>query len=318
LYDTQREPHFYKKFYSRRALRIFPLYYLCLLLIALTTPFLHLRWHLYHLCYPLYCSNFLNAVVPDGSTFGFPPWIDLGHFWSLAVEEQFYVVWPLLIMFCRTRRRVTQLCLSLIALSLTLRILFVLLYLHQSVLGIVPMGYRLQGLFVSMPAPFFYRMFLYRITFFRLDALAMGGIVAMALRDDRSERWEGMVKWLAIPILVANALTLYTSFHLQTPWTAVIGYTLIAALFGTIVIGAIQWKWLRFLFENQALMSIGQYSYAMYLMHQIVRPGMPRLIHQVEHITHSTPLAGAICSAAWLAVLYPLARLSFSVFERNS
>jgi hypothetical protein len=69
-------------------------------------------------------------------------------------------------MFCRTRRRVTQLCLSLIALSLTLRILFVLLYLHQSVLGIVPMGYRLQGLFASMPAPFFYRMFLYRITFF--------------------------------------------------------------------------------------------------------------------------------------------------------
>jgi peptidoglycan/LPS O-acetylase OafA/YrhL len=67
LYDTQREPHFYKKFYSRRALRIFSLYYLCLLLIVLTTPFLHLHWHLYHLCYPLYCSNFLNAVVPDGA-----------------------------------------------------------------------------------------------------------------------------------------------------------------------------------------------------------------------------------------------------------
>jgi peptidoglycan/LPS O-acetylase OafA/YrhL len=127
----------------------------------------------------------------------------------------------------------------------------------------------------------------------------MGGIVAMALRGDRSERWEGMVKWLAIPILVANALTLYTSFHFQTPWTAVIGYTLIAALFGTIVIGAIQWKWLRSLFENQALMSIGQYSYAMYLMHQIVRPGMPRLItsggtHHTLHAAGWSNLLGGV------------------------
>jgi peptidoglycan/LPS O-acetylase OafA/YrhL len=317
LYDTQRDPHFYKNFYSRRALRIFPLYYLCLLLIMLTTPFLHLRWHLYHLCYPLYCSNFLNAFVTDGSTFGFPPWIDLGHFWSLAVEEQFYVVWPVAILLCRTPSRIIRLCWSLIALSVMLRLLFVLLYLHQPVPGIIPMGHGLQGFFATMPPPFFYRMFLYRITFFRLDALAIGGIVAMMLRGEHTARWSATMKWLAIPILGVNALTLHSSFHLQTVWTAIIGYTLIAALFGTILIGAIQWKWLRSLFENRALMSVGRYSYAMYLMHQIVRPGMPRLIHQVEHITHSTPLAGAICSTAWLIVLYLLARLSFSFFERR-
>jgi peptidoglycan/LPS O-acetylase OafA/YrhL len=317
LYDTQRDPHFYKNFYSRRALRIFPLYYLCLLLIMLTTPFLHLRWHLYHLCYPLYCSNFLNAFVTDGSTFGFPPWIDLGHFWSLAVEEQFYVVWPVAILLCRTPSRIIRLCWSLIALSVMLRLLFVLLYLHQPVPGIIPMGHGLQGFFATMPPLFFYRMFLYRITFFRLDALAIGGIVAMMLRGEHTAQWSATMKWLAIPILGVNALTLRSSFHLQTAWTAIIGYTFIAALFGTILIGAIQWKWLRSLFENRALMSVGRYSYAMYLMHQIVRPGMPRLIHQVEHITHSTPLAGAICSTAWLIVLYLLARLSFSFFERR-
>lgn len=80
-------------FYSRRALRIFPAYYLILIvaLIAATPMRDAIGWHAFYLSnlYPLWHDTF----VPIG-----------GHFWSLAVEEQFYLFWPLVVLLTPTRR----------------------------------------------------------------------------------------------------------------------------------------------------------------------------------------------------------------------
>ncbi|HLO49419.1 MAG TPA: acyltransferase [Kamptonema sp.] len=78
-----------RQFYIRRCLRIFPIYYITLAIgLLLTIP--HLResivWHL------LYLSNVYFCIQNDW--FGF-----LGPFWSLAVEEQFYIFWPWLVIF---------------------------------------------------------------------------------------------------------------------------------------------------------------------------------------------------------------------------
>jgi peptidoglycan/LPS O-acetylase OafA/YrhL len=78
-----------RSFYIRRVMRIFPLYYAVLAVILIggvPAAREHFAWHL------LYLSNFLQAKMNDigGST---------GHFWSLAVEEQFYLVWPWLVLF---------------------------------------------------------------------------------------------------------------------------------------------------------------------------------------------------------------------------
>jgi peptidoglycan/LPS O-acetylase OafA/YrhL len=304
LYDTREDPRYFRNFYGRRAVRIFPLYYLCLLAIFALTPWLHLEWHLYHLAYPLYGSNFLNALLPRVNTFGFEPWIDLGHFWSLAVEEQFYLVWPVLVLLCGTRQRIVRLCVGMTLGSLVLRAAFVALYLHG-----VPLA---AG---AMPAAFFYKTFLYRITFFRLDALALGGVAAMLWRTEEFASWFRYIQWAVVPLLAATAVTLGFSFHLETPLTAVFGYTLLAMLYGALILLTAHGKLMGSVFGVGWLRAIGRYSYAMYLLHQIVRPAMPFLIRRLAPLVGSVAVTAVICSVAWFGCLYLLAKVSFVLFE---
>ena len=92
---------YFKKFYGRRFLRIFPLYYLYLLIIFIVTVIViqydyrvtYMERTQDHLPYALtYIYNFFNA----SSAYDGESWL-IGHLWSLSVEEQFYLFWPLLI-----------------------------------------------------------------------------------------------------------------------------------------------------------------------------------------------------------------------------
>jgi peptidoglycan/LPS O-acetylase OafA/YrhL len=98
LLDTTNSPRFFKTFYARRFLRIFPLYFAYLGVVFL---FLN-RWWLSHFGfnpwahvqawqYLLYVENFKVPTMFND--------LFLGHLWSLAVEEQFYLVWPLVVAF---------------------------------------------------------------------------------------------------------------------------------------------------------------------------------------------------------------------------
>jgi len=82
-----------RRFYMRRLLRIFPLYYSTLAvtyLVGIPAVRTSIQWHL------LYLSNVFFAI--RGEWYG-----EVAHFWSLAVEEQFYCLWPWLIMFASER-----------------------------------------------------------------------------------------------------------------------------------------------------------------------------------------------------------------------
>lgn len=106
----QSRPRILKQFYFRRALRIFPLYYLAIALcVACRIPGIaaNLPWFL------TYTVNYGKAVVPAG-------WYPLHHFWTLAVEEQFYLVWPVFVLFIRARY-LPRLCWILIAVSFSER-----------------------------------------------------------------------------------------------------------------------------------------------------------------------------------------------------
>ena len=169
-----------RTFYIRRALRIFPLYYAVMLALLLTWPILHWHFSWGWLAWPTYVGNFtpfihpyadhsplqqLADFQPTGTFNGSPVKLYLGHFWSLCVEEQFYFVWPWLVFWINSRRKLLWVCAVVVPLTLFLR------------------------LFAAHHAPSWMigNLLLQRCTFFRLDSLLLGGLVALALRGPARE-----------------------------------------------------------------------------------------------------------------------------------
>jgi peptidoglycan/LPS O-acetylase OafA/YrhL len=95
ILEQSRAPHFLRNFYARRALRIWPIYYLTFLALFVLNPLLPHPQSLAGLPYFLTYTQFIQ-----GYWFGtFPPFSHLyRHTWTLAIEEQFYVFWPLLVL----------------------------------------------------------------------------------------------------------------------------------------------------------------------------------------------------------------------------
>src|SRR5262245_11738617 len=121
LFDAKGKQHYFRNFYIRRAVRIFPLYYgvlavAVLLLPLLTTsladafqPAVHAQGWLW-----LYGANVWQAVRGQ--------WClgPLNHFWSLAIEEHFYFLWPAVIYFT-SRRTAMRVCLAAFVASIVSR-----------------------------------------------------------------------------------------------------------------------------------------------------------------------------------------------------
>ena len=104
LVESRGADNYFRVFYARRLLRIFPLYYVSLLVLVLLfrVPGGESLW------YWLYASN-VKATLS-----GWPS-APLSHFWSLAVEEQYYLVWPLAVSLL-SRRALVSLCAGLVVL----------------------------------------------------------------------------------------------------------------------------------------------------------------------------------------------------------
>jgi peptidoglycan/LPS O-acetylase OafA/YrhL len=97
LWETRGNSRYFTAFYARRTLRIFPLYYGCLIVVLVVLPLFgvfrtpEIQPILDNQSYLwFYASNFCPVRLSMG-------WLHLGHFWSLAIEEQFYLFWPLIL-----------------------------------------------------------------------------------------------------------------------------------------------------------------------------------------------------------------------------
>lgn len=251
LLDAKGGSHYFRNFYARRVLRIFPLYYVCiaLVLIASSIPAIAAHFpeqaaeiHRVQPWYWTYTTNWLIAfrgwaAAPMRST----------HLWSLAVEEQFYLIWPALVLLV-DRRTLTRICIGLIIACPLLRI--GLLFIAH-----VPP----RALVVLTPT--------------RIDTLAFGALLAIAARSDGGlARWRRPLKYGAIVCAVALLSTLPFRVRLANEDfdMATIGFTMIAIVasalvaFGaTVPAGTTGHRMLA----NPVLRAFGRYSYALYVFH---------------------------------------------------
>ena len=313
LFDTRNESHRFRNFYLRRTLRIFPLYYGIMLLLVLTYPVLHWRWSWPWLVWPAYVGNFARFVHPylDGSPLqrlaDFQPVgslrglhlpLALGHFWSLCVEEQFYLIWPCVVFVVRDRVKLSWIC----ALSLP-----------------VCLGMRLAGQHF-LPTWMLDKEVLYRATPFRFDALLIGGLIALMMRGPRAD-FMRRVSRIVFPIAALLALVgvvvipgghIFRDPYPYPDWSFTFGLSGLDVLAALLILVAIQPGSLVCRILSRApLRWIGRISYGAYVLHDI-----PHSIFNWIG-AHVAPAYSAELSAL-LALVFTLlfAWLSFRYFER--
>ena len=292
LLDSKGTLGYFRNFYARRFLRLFPVYYLYLVFVALLLPAIHRALHT-HMpdyggnwwWYLLYACNLKrDHGVND-------PY--LGHFWSLAVEEYFYLVWPALVLLL-SRRRLAYCCFGAIALAVVLRVFLSWSGVDWNVI--------------------------YRVTPMRLDALALGGLGAITFR---SERWSGRGPALAWKALLAGgALFLCCVLWGRTvSWKAAPiqtfgAFFLAAAFAGLTYLAATTHSGIARVFSTQWLRMFGRYSYTIYVIHVLIARHVSWAAATLAKSTGPWPYwANLICSGIVVALSYGIAALSWKYYE---
>ncbi|HET6253728.1 MAG TPA: acyltransferase [Puia sp.] len=273
--DTQ---HYFSNFYIRRSLRIFPLYFLFLGIYYFLVP---LIYHLPNIpfgqqvYYWTYLQNFAQ-------TFG---WKAKGpdHFWSLAVEEHFYLFWPCLIYFCNLKQ-IKRTILILIGLALILRIV------------LIANGY-----------PVFYW------TFTNIDSLALGALLAVfeaenALMGKTNTAYVRAIAIGIFPLLIPMWLIFGGS---ENPVIQVIKPVLIFSAYYLLIFLVIRPqrnRWLKNFFARPFLTYTGKISYGLYVFH-------PLCYSIVATASLSRYLLVNLLIS--VAVSYAVATLSYYLFEKQ-
>ena len=245
LLDGRGASGYFRSFYARRTLRIFPLYYAALAALLVFVP-LVLPALIRDSVHPtagqswewMYLTNWRIAWA--GTWDAVPT--HTGHFWSLAVEEQFYLCWPLLVWWLGPRGT-KKLSIGLLAAAPVLRAL--LLWR-----GVSPVA-----VFVSTPT--------------RIDALAAGALLACLARDQGGL---DAVRPMARRAGVAAAATLIVIvlrvgyLEQNHPLVQIVGFSALAVGFAAVVALAGTQRWLG----HPVLEYLGRRSYALYVLHPII------------------------------------------------
>jgi peptidoglycan/LPS O-acetylase OafA/YrhL len=253
LLDSLGSENYFRGFYARRILRIFPLYYLALLVTAVAFPFLksgflrnlypsHTGW----LSYALYFQNWWMPYKENSHSI-------LGQLWSLGVEEQFYLLWPLCVWLVG-RKHVPRACQTGIVFALTLRI-FGVAVLHRDDSAVILMN-----------------------TLTRMDTLLVGALCAVLVRHRKHATGNTYRVLSAVGVvsggLVLGIMIVGREYAVRASYMQSVGYTWIAFAFGCIVLFAYYRSgsnhWLDRVLTFAPLRAAGKYSYGIYVWHSWV------------------------------------------------
>ena len=243
LVDNKGGRRYFSAFYARRALRILPVYFLAVFATFHLLPRVFQDFDTggarTEAAFWLFLTNFRELPYQLART--------VGHFWSLAIEEQFYLMWPL-VVFLSSRTRARRIALLAVMLSPLLRY--------------VALRAGVSGASV------------YHFTPFRLDGLATGAFIALSMRDPAARAGLDRLSRIAGSIALLVAAVLYGPVHLPEPLSTQLAFSIgfsslcigFGALLTRVVLSEPDSRLARVL-SWRGLVTLGTYSYAMYLVH---------------------------------------------------
>lgn len=291
LLDARHRRHYFRNFIVRRSLRIFPLYYLFLLICFLVIPYILNDMDLKEVSldpvghnvfwYVFYGSNYIwmlnepvlvDLVGIDALRLADKSPEFLGLTWSLAVEEQFYLAWPLVVFVFWKR-------------------------LQGSIIAIVLCIILLRLFLVSTIENWADATYMASVC--RADSLMIGAGLAVYARSTafRPEIWDRFAftgLWLCLPAVIIFQLVFPGR---QTPLFSVLGYSLIALGFAGLLASVLrnQHSLLKVIIQASFFRWFGKYSYGIYLYHMIVWFFMQKMIN-AELAADGSPIHGEIFS----------------------
>jgi len=265
LFDTREAVGRWRSFYVRRALRIFPPYYAFWLLMLMLTPLLQIEWNRVNLMYVWYAGNHIWGLF-GGAPEDHLEWVHLlmrtragetvalytGHFWTLCVEEQFYLVWPLVMFAVMDRKRLVKICAWGAGVLFAARVA------------------------VTLLAPGHMNLWTHMMPL-RGDEFLLGGLAALIMRGEHAKRllrpawgifWGGLAAIAASIYVCCWVLQDGSLGQAQWAFTANVA-AFDAAGLGAILLAMRERTWLARGLSWRPLRALGRMSYGFYIYHDI-------------------------------------------------
>ncbi|MEO8960410.1 MAG: acyltransferase [Ginsengibacter sp.] len=291
---TKEQTGYFRRFYRNRILRIFPLYYATLIGFYFIIPLIIPEYYYKYLeFYGEHAASFFLFL--ENWTFINNPGIKQNHLqmlWSLAVEEQFYLIWPAFIFFFANNKNLKTILVIWLSSTIILRSTLYLIY---------PDNY--YAFFCN--------------TFCRMDAFIAGGTLFL-IHKKILKPFPSYIVIIAVLLLVPG-ISLWETHPAYSTFIPTIGLTCIAIFYALTIHVSVQkkYRWLTAVLNWPWLILVGRISYGLYIFHWIVLRFLNVSVsNYINHYFSTGKLLSDYLSLFFcLAISFIVSVLSFNYFE---